>query len=404
MKKIIYTAITGDYDKLIEQPKQEGWDYICFTDNPDLKSDLWDIRVVEWNEKKCREIKILPHKFLPEHALSIWLDGNLKINCNPDKFLTMDYCVMHHPWRKNISEEAENCVWLQKDNSDIIMKQVSDYKAELGDFQGLFATGVIIRKNTEENQKFSEFWWNEVEKYSRRDQISFAYCIEKYKFECKTFKFLEGFMRMEHKPKYQFITACSDKIKLENLLKSRVFRTQPLKVIENYHNICNAYNQSGTFKTHKIYINPNVILLNDFEIWLEKGIDKVNEINPGWGVIGFTGAVPNGENSEIYGNFTDTSKLLAPAPPYPFQVQTVADYLFITKDSWGFDEQIPGDYFYAADICLQTAAFGMRNYIIELPEITIKHEQAFDLREIENCKEYLRKKRWTKTIAFCDII
>lgn len=32
-KKVIYTVITGGYDTLKNQPKQDGYDFICFTDN-----------------------------------------------------------------------------------------------------------------------------------------------------------------------------------------------------------------------------------------------------------------------------------------------------------------------------------------------------------------------------------
>ena len=46
IKKCIYTAIIGDYDNLyssINNVKTDGWNYICFTDNKNLKSDFWKI-------------------------------------------------------------------------------------------------------------------------------------------------------------------------------------------------------------------------------------------------------------------------------------------------------------------------------------------------------------------------
>ena len=34
-KKVVYTAITGNYDELITPEYiNKDWDYICFTDNP----------------------------------------------------------------------------------------------------------------------------------------------------------------------------------------------------------------------------------------------------------------------------------------------------------------------------------------------------------------------------------
>ena len=46
MSKVIYTAIIGGYDTLVEPDyKPEGWDFVCFTDN-DIESKTWQIRKV----------------------------------------------------------------------------------------------------------------------------------------------------------------------------------------------------------------------------------------------------------------------------------------------------------------------------------------------------------------------
>lgn len=42
-KVCIYTCITGNYDDLHEVEKEEGIDYICFTNNINLKSQSWKI-------------------------------------------------------------------------------------------------------------------------------------------------------------------------------------------------------------------------------------------------------------------------------------------------------------------------------------------------------------------------
>ena len=47
-KKIcVYTCITGSYDDLQPVEKEEGIDYICFTNNQRLKSDFWTIIYIE---------------------------------------------------------------------------------------------------------------------------------------------------------------------------------------------------------------------------------------------------------------------------------------------------------------------------------------------------------------------
>ena len=84
-KIVIYTAFTGDYDTL-KYPEviDDNCDYICFTDNPELTSDLWKIIPMEEsvldNNRKAKKYKLLPHKYLKDYKYSFWLDGTFKIN------------------------------------------------------------------------------------------------------------------------------------------------------------------------------------------------------------------------------------------------------------------------------------------------------------------------------------
>ena len=69
-KKVIYTAIFGDYDNLhIPEFVPDGFDFICFTDG-NLKSDFWDVKKVlplyEDSTRNARKYKILTHRFLSE--------------------------------------------------------------------------------------------------------------------------------------------------------------------------------------------------------------------------------------------------------------------------------------------------------------------------------------------------
>ena len=91
MKKVIYTSIIGGYDSL-EEPRYipEGFDFICFTDQKINKpNSVWEIRQVlplyEDNTRTARKYKILPHRFLPEYDLSIWVDGNELVVGDVDK-------------------------------------------------------------------------------------------------------------------------------------------------------------------------------------------------------------------------------------------------------------------------------------------------------------------------------
>ena len=52
MRKIIYTSMFGykaDSSFYLHPPKCElnGWDLVCLTDNSNIKSDTWQIKIVD---------------------------------------------------------------------------------------------------------------------------------------------------------------------------------------------------------------------------------------------------------------------------------------------------------------------------------------------------------------------
>ncbi len=193
MKKVVYTAIIGKYDKL-KEPKviSEGFDYVCFTDNVTLKSHIWKIVPVTNpqgldNTRLARKIKILCNSVLKEYDLSIWIDGCVLINCDLNNFLDVNYhgediVVLTHPYRSCVYEEAEKCIELKKDRPEIIKKQMEDYKLDRYPVaNGLVGTGLMIRNHRSKKvEEFMNSWWNEVNLKSKRDQLSFNFVLWKH--------------------------------------------------------------------------------------------------------------------------------------------------------------------------------------------------------------------------------
>ena len=207
MKKVIYTSIIGKYDELVE-PKYvpKGYDFICFTDIDGIPQDtIWDIRKViplyEDNTRTARKYKILPHRFLPEYDISIWVDGNEivvgDVDKMVDKYLTNnDMAVYNHMscWDKRncIYDEAKAIFSLGnadsnnwKDNPQIISNQMNRYiKDNYPPNNGLIVSGVMLRKhNSPQVIKCMEHWWKELKKGSKRDQLSFNYSTWKTQTE-----------------------------------------------------------------------------------------------------------------------------------------------------------------------------------------------------------------------------
>lgn len=193
-KLVVYTAISGGYDEL-QTPEyiNSNFDYICFTDNEDLKSDFWEIRLMEDLDldhvRKARTYKILPHIYLPEYDYSLWIDANTEISGNLEDFLdrclkTSPLMCINHPNRRCVYEEAEVCIDSGKDYEIIISNQVDKYRMDgFPKNQGLIASGILFREHNDHRViKLMDDWYREVIEYSKRDQLSFNYVCWKNRF------------------------------------------------------------------------------------------------------------------------------------------------------------------------------------------------------------------------------
>lgn len=189
-KVVIYTAITGGYDNILYQSYvNDDFDYVCFTDNPSLKSGLFDIIQIPDALKKLsavkqqRFIKINPHEYFKKYDISVWIDGNVEMIGNPMDLIdeTNYIYIPQHPYRDSIMQEAEICIRIGKDTKEHIEPQLEFYKKEkFPDDRGLVQSNIIIRKhNDEQCIKLMKTWWNTLAKYSHRDQLSFNYAVWK---------------------------------------------------------------------------------------------------------------------------------------------------------------------------------------------------------------------------------
>lgn len=194
-KFVAYTALFGDYDNLVDpQEKYEGCDFICFTDQKNLKSDIWDIKIIE----ECdlppnmmnRRYKILPHLFLSEYEQSLYIDANIHTIGNPvdlsKKYLAeWDIATPKHLERDCIYQEAKVCLLLEKTKFYETINQMNKYKANSFPRKfGLSDNSMIFRNHTKHLiVEVMESWWNELNNETQRDQLSLGYILWKYKMQ-----------------------------------------------------------------------------------------------------------------------------------------------------------------------------------------------------------------------------
>lgn len=194
-RMVIYTAIFGDYDNLSDPPYSNECDFVCFTDNQKLQSNVYKIVVGPSNyldpRKSAKIYKIRPDLFLQEYDYSVWIDGSVVIK--DKKFYKFAYKIikkydmafLKHPDRNCLYNEADACINLQKDDAQKIIKQTERYKKDnYPTRNGLIAGGVIFRNNKSRKvQEINENWWDEIMQGSIRDQLSFNYVAWKNNFK-----------------------------------------------------------------------------------------------------------------------------------------------------------------------------------------------------------------------------
>lgn len=197
LKIIVYTANSGAYDSLrTHSYLSKQFDYICYTDTKVKGLHGWEIRPMkEFDNKdsvrKARLYKILPHKLFPEYDYSIWVDANWDVIGNSlekkvleliKKDSVLAFCP--HPDRNCVYDECQAVVDLNKDSRKIVDKQKKFLKEEnYPRSNGLYASGFIFRKHNDRKIKaIMEDWWEQIQKFSRRDQLSLNYVLWKNNF------------------------------------------------------------------------------------------------------------------------------------------------------------------------------------------------------------------------------
>lgn len=197
-KTVIYTSFTGNYDSLINHKYiSKDFDYICFTDKKIKNPGIWEIKkIINSNldlNRKSKQYKIFSNKFLNKYKYSIWVDSNIDIVSNTlekrvDELIKQNkkISIGIHFERNCIYQEARACINQQRDEPEIILKEIKFLKKErYPKNNGLFENNIIFREhNNHKIIKLMENWWWMIENFSRRDQLSFNYVLWKNKIEC----------------------------------------------------------------------------------------------------------------------------------------------------------------------------------------------------------------------------
>ncbi|XP_008810917.2 uncharacterized protein LOC103722220 [Phoenix dactylifera] len=205
-------SLRTPYNKVVTRLSRKNVCFIMFMDEITLQTllsegqkmdgsgfiGLWKIVVVKnlpsTDMRRVGKIpKFLTHRLFPSARYSIWLDSKLRLQSDP--LLILEYFL----WRKGYEYAISNhydrhCVWeevmqnkkLNKFNHTLIDQQFEFYQADglkrfdPSDPNKLLPSYVpegsfIVRAHTPMSNLFSCLWFNEVDHFTSRGQLSFAY-------------------------------------------------------------------------------------------------------------------------------------------------------------------------------------------------------------------------------------
>ncbi|XVE48821.1 hypothetical protein DITRI_Ditri01bG0033100 [Diplodiscus trichospermus] len=148
--------------------------------------------------------KILTHRLFPQAQYSIWIDGKMELIVDPllilERYLWRGkhtYAIAQHKHHRSIYEEADANKRRKRYARPLIDLHMKIYYSEgmepwslkKDTISDVPEGAIIIREHTALNNLFNCLWFNEVNLFTPRDQLSFGYVVYRLKGLFKFFMF-----------------------------------------------------------------------------------------------------------------------------------------------------------------------------------------------------------------------
>ena len=211
MTTAVITAIFGNTDELHEPvPQTRETDFYCFCEAgrepPHKAGTLWKLITEPLYEKcprtykngklKAKWYKMQAHKisFLKKYDFILWVDGSVKIKSKNMVSAFMNraggsICLFRHPWRQCIYKEAEAVKGKLHSINEPVVKQIQYYNDHrYPKNNGLYCGTVFGMYRSEKMNRIMDAWWDQVKRFSARDQLSLPYVMWRLKIRPSIFE------------------------------------------------------------------------------------------------------------------------------------------------------------------------------------------------------------------------
>lgn len=198
----VYSAIIGKYDE-IPQPfaVDERFDYVLFSDHlPEGENGIWQVRRIDYHNpiqtKIARYVKTHPEELLSGYDASLWHDANIRIRTSTvyERFVEL---VEKNVGMASIKHIGWNCVYeelfrvldFRYESEEVVLKWGHLLrKRNFPRDAGLIETNLLFRIHSRDDvARFDEVWWDYIDQYSRRDQLSFPVALVDCGLLCECF-------------------------------------------------------------------------------------------------------------------------------------------------------------------------------------------------------------------------
>ena len=170
----------------------DGVDYISFVDR-EHRSNVWiqkhalDFSLDEnyRGRRNAKIYKVMPQMFLPDYEYWFWVDSTHELIMNPydviENYLKdSEIGLWKHTSRDCLYDEGNIVNSLGYDHNHLVTNQINYYQSvNYPVNNGLFELPALVRKNTDNIKVLNLRWWEQICKFSSRDQISFPYVLWK---------------------------------------------------------------------------------------------------------------------------------------------------------------------------------------------------------------------------------
>jgi hypothetical protein len=186
MRRVVYTCLFGHSELFNDfSYDRDGIDFVCFTDDPELRSDFWKIELMPRRvldpARAAKKIKALPHIYLAQYDCSLYIDNTVRLKAAPARFFEQYLapsksplvCFRHHE-RDCVYDEAKVVLALRFDTPERVNPQMALYRY-LGypANNGLAKSTLLLRQHRNPAlQRVMNIWHEQVLCHSRRDQLS----------------------------------------------------------------------------------------------------------------------------------------------------------------------------------------------------------------------------------------